>query len=215
MSAPPAPWPELPTRRLARHLRDAASVDPDRRQDPAGALALAESFLARRALCHRARPDHLADPRRHQDLPDRLRLHRSRLADFDQRRRAAAVCAGRAIGRELLRGCHGRARRTRHRRRNRRDAERIAGPDPVFAGPHARVLRSGRGAALLPDPRQCRSGVQAIPHRLSRQGEPGAFLLGQFRSRGDAVFRAGARRAIPAACRICPTRSRAKPIRTK
>ena len=46
-------------------------------------------------------------------------------------------------------------------------------------------------------------GVLAFPHRLSRQGEPGAFLLGQLRSRGDALFRppgaaASGRRAEPA-----------------
>ena len=75
------------------------------------------------------------------------------------------------------------------RHRHRRDAQRIAGADPVFARQPACLLRSGRGAALFPDSRQCRPGVQAIPHRLPRQGKPGAFLLGQFRSRGDALFR--------------------------
>ena len=44
----------------------------------------------------------------------------------------------------------------------------------------------------------------AFPLRLSRQGEPGAFLLGLVRSGGDALFRAARRRAIPAAFRICP-----------
>ena len=39
------------------------------------------------------------------------------LADFDQRRRAAAICAGRAFGRELLCRDDGGARRTRHCRR--------------------------------------------------------------------------------------------------
>src|ERR1051325_10309328 len=48
---------------MARHLRDAAAVDPDRRQDQAGADAMAQPFLARHALRHRARSDHLADPR--------------------------------------------------------------------------------------------------------------------------------------------------------
>ena len=58
-------------------------------------------------------------------------------------------------------------------------------------------------------------GVRAFPHRLSRQGEPGAFLLGQLRSGGDALFRARARRRIRAACRTCRTRWRARPIRTR
>ena len=103
-----------------------------------------------------ARPDDVADPGRHADVPDRLRFHRSRLAHLDQRRRAAAVCAGRAIGRQLLRRDDGGARRTRHCRRHRRDAERIAGPDPVFAGHRARVLRSRRGRGA-----SCRSSSTA------------------------------------------------------
>ena len=41
--------------------------------------------------------------------------------------------------------------------------------------------------------------LQAVPHRLPRQGEPGAFLLGQLRSGGDAVLRAPRRRCIPGA----------------
>ena len=50
---------------------------------------------------------------------------------------------------------------------------------------------------------------------LPRQGEPGAFLLGQFRSRGDAVLGPARAAASRAAFRICPMPSRAKPIRTK
>ena len=50
----------------------------------------------------------------------------------------------------------------------------------------------------------CRPRIQAIPHRLPRQGEPGAFLLGQFRSRGDAVLRPP---------RAAPSRRRAPPAR--
>jgi hypothetical protein len=47
-----------------------------------------------------------------------------------------------------------------------------------------------RGHRTFPaNPRQLRPRLQTIPHRLSRQGEPGAFLLGQFRSRGDALLR--------------------------
>ena len=48
--------------------------------------------------------------------------------------------------------------------------------------------------------------VFTVPHRLHRQMQPGAFLLGQLRSRRDAILRAGARRSIPAAFPICPTR---------
>src|SRR6188474_1590188 len=46
-------------------------------------------------------------------------------------------------------------------------------------------------------------GHESFSHRLSRQGEPGAFLLGQFRSGRDALFGPGraassGRRAAPA-----------------
>ena len=128
--------------------------------------------------------------------------HRLRICD--QRRRQAALCAGRPLGRELLCGDAGRTRRTRHRRCHRRDAERTAGADPVFARQPPRLLRSRRGAALLANPRQYRPRVQAIPHRLPRQGEPGAFLLGQFRSRGDALL--GPSRAAPSRRRAASAR---------
>ena len=51
-------------RRVEGHARHAATVDANRRQDPPGADALAQSFLARRALRHGARADHVADPGR-------------------------------------------------------------------------------------------------------------------------------------------------------
>ena len=46
-----------------------------------------------------------------------------------------------------------------------------------------------------------RPRLQAIPHRLPRQGKPGAFLLGQFRSRGNALLRPS---------RAAPSRRRAE-----
>ena len=55
-------WPELPYAAWKDTCADAATVDADRRQDPAGAHAVAQSFLARDALCDGARPDHIADP---------------------------------------------------------------------------------------------------------------------------------------------------------
>ena len=73
------------------------------------------------------------------------------------------------------------------------------------------TMPTASGACCCP-----RSEVMSpFPHRLSRQGEPGAFLLGQFRSGGDALFRAGPRRAIPAACRTCRMPWRRRPIRTR
>ena len=59
-----------------------------------------------------------------------------------------------------------------------------------------------------------RPGVRGVPRALSRQGEPGAFLLGQLRSRGHPVFRPPARRrrrATPTS----PISSLARPIRTR
>src|SRR3546814_17142502 len=41
--------------RLGRHIRDRAHVGPDRRQDPACAVALAEPLLGFHALRHRER----------------------------------------------------------------------------------------------------------------------------------------------------------------
>src|ERR1051326_3429151 len=61
---------------LEGHLPDIASVDADRRQDPPGTYALAQSLLARDALCHGAWPDHVADPRWRTQLRDRVRFHR-------------------------------------------------------------------------------------------------------------------------------------------
>ena len=54
--------------RLARHGRDPAALDADRRQGPARADALAQPRLARAALRHRARPRHVGDPRRDGEL---------------------------------------------------------------------------------------------------------------------------------------------------
>ena len=57
--------------------------------------------------------------------------HALRISTSDGAQRQFALAG--TIGRELLRRDHGGARRTRHCRRHRRDAERIAGPDAVFA----------------------------------------------------------------------------------
>src|SRR6266705_121341 len=59
----------------------------------------------------------------------------------------------------------------------------------ILASDGPRLLRRRRRAALFPDSLEHRPGVQAVPHCFSGQGEPGAFLLGQFRPRGNALFR--------------------------
>lgn len=47
---------------MGGYLRHASPVDPDPRQNPPFAHALAESLLACHALCDGARPDHIAHP---------------------------------------------------------------------------------------------------------------------------------------------------------
>ena len=59
-------WPELPyaawkDTRDKLKARHAAFVDASCRQGPARADAVAQSLMARRALRHRARADHVAD----------------------------------------------------------------------------------------------------------------------------------------------------------
>src|SRR5262245_5252263 len=59
-------------RGLEGHLRHAAVMDANRRQDPPRANALAQSFLARRSLCLATRPDYVVHPLRRTDLPARF-----------------------------------------------------------------------------------------------------------------------------------------------
>src|ERR1700726_2461042 len=60
---------------LAGDLHDASSVDADRRQDPAVADTLAQSFMAGHALRDRTRPDHFTHAVWRKDVPNRLRFH--------------------------------------------------------------------------------------------------------------------------------------------
>ena len=62
-------------------------------------------------------------------------------------------------------------------------------PDSLQRGPSARLLRSRICAPFLDGSLAGRSRVQALPVWLHRQVQPRAFLLGQFRSCGDAIFR--------------------------
>ena len=100
-----------------------------------------------------------------------------------------------------------RARRTRHRRAHQR-ACRAKSPTAVpFSEDrvHASYDRRLRQPLLARAAARAR-GARAFPHRLSRQGEPGAFLLGQLRSGGDALFRAA--RAAPSRRRAASARRR-------
>ena len=92
---------------LEGHLCHAASVDADRRQDPTRADALAQSLMARGALCLGARADHLGDPLRRSQLSARLRFPRSRAAGIGQRLRSRGDRALPALGCRFL--CRGHA----------------------------------------------------------------------------------------------------------
>src|SRR5437667_387225 len=174
---------------LERHARHAASVDADRRQDTADADAVAEPFLARGAVRDRAWPDDLAHALSRTRVPDRFRLHRSRAVGADERWRfaptPARADAGRPIPYRAVRGDD----RARARRADHDDAVRDRRQHSVRSGPHPRRLRSRLRHAFLARVVLDASGADAFPHRISRQGEPGAFLLGQLRSGGHAVFR--------------------------
>ena len=200
----PSAGPNCPMPR-GGHPRHAASVDAGGRQDPPRAHALAQSFLARRALCHRARADHLADPGRRAHVPDRFRLHRPRAVGANERRPFPPAHARADGGGGILRRRDDRAQRARHRRR--RSAPCRAKSPTAFRSsrtpctpPTMPATPTGSGACCS----RAQRGAGAFPHRLSRQSEPGAFLLGQLRSGGDAVFRAA--RAAPSRRRAASAR---------
>ena len=84
---------------------------------------------------------------------------------------------------------HGPAAAPRHRRAHLDDAERDRERGSVRAGSHARAVRSGLCRALLAGAGAGGPGAEGVSRPLHRQGQPGAFLLGQLRPRGDALFR--------------------------
>ena len=77
----------------------------------------------------------------------------------------------------------------RHRRCHQRHAKRSPKPDPLLRRSHACCLPAGGGASVLAGTRPGRSCSQTLPHRLPRESEPGPFLLGWLRSRGDTLLR--------------------------
>ena len=180
---------------LEGHLRHAAPVVPDRRQDPAGPDAVDQPLVARHALRHGARPDHLADPVRRARVSDRFRLHRSRAADPDQRRRRATVRA-RSPRRSPISTCgHGGAGRARASRSGFTVAQRGAGRDPVPRGPRPRRLRSGLRAALLARARFRPTGCSSSSARgFLGKVSPVHFFWGSF---DLAVTRFSGRTAPP------------------
>ncbi len=76
------------------------------------------------------------------------------------------------------------------------DAGRDPVADPVRPGHGSPFVRSGVRDAVLADPRARREGLHRFAVRLCRQVQPGAFFLGQLRSRRHALFgQTGAARA--------------------
>src|SRR4029077_16588812 len=71
--------------RMERYLRDAATLDADRRQDPPGSGPPGQSLVAGAALSDRPWADDLADAVRCPQLSDRLRFRRPSPRDRDQR----------------------------------------------------------------------------------------------------------------------------------
>ena len=146
-----------------------------------------------------ARPRHAAHLRRRPRSPDRVRLHRSRAVAAHQRRpfRASSCLRPMPVA-EFYADIACSAVRARCRRAHRRDAERDSRchslrPRTHVMPPTTATSRTASGAC-------CSASHEVFSHfrtALPRQGEPGAFLLGQFRSRGDALLRARARRAHP------------------
>ena len=187
--AAPGKMARASRRGLEGHARHAASVDAACRQNTPRADAVAQSFVARHAVRDRARPDDLAYPSRGRPVPDRFRPRRSRVVDTHQRRAFPPSHACAEAGRRVLRRAVCGAGRARARHPHQHDAVRDRRSHSVRSRPHPRFLRSRirdplRAGALIHE-----RGACAFPHRLHRQGKPGAFLLGQLRSRGHAFFR--------------------------
>ena len=97
-----------------------------------------------------------------------------------------------ADGRRLLHGADGDAARAwAFDVPHLDDAGRIPETRPLRARHDASLLRSATpstasGRSLL----AMQAGARGVPRRVHRQVQPGAFLLGQFRSGGDAILRA-------------------------
>ena len=154
MQAPPLRLARARLRRLARHRRDAASLDADRRQGPARADALAQPRLARAAL----RDARAASARRRSTSA--AKLLEIEFDFIDHRLRAAHVERARArlraradVGRRLLSPRHGRARGgAASRSRSIAVPNEMADADPVRRGHAPRRLRRAR--------RRTRSGAR-------------------------------------------------------
>ena len=160
-------WPALPFRGMEGNLRHAPHVDADRRQNPAGPLALDESFLARHALSDRAWPNDFADSARRAHFRDRFRFRRSRSAHHERATaRADDDRAGAASGRRILPRSDERSARTRIcRSRSTRRRTKSTDAIPFDQDETHRVLRSGICEPFLARSFAERSRLQGISLR--------------------------------------------------
>ncbi len=186
------PWTALAYADWADTLRHAASVDAGRRQAEARAQPPREPLVGHRALRQRARADdrgpcliaacalqvdfdfcaHELVLQTSDAREQRIKLAPMTTADFHAAVMARPACA-------------------RHRGVDLDHAGGDRGRDPVRTGPRACELRCARAVnAFWRQLVQARPDLQRLPRALSRQSQPGAFLLGLIRSRGDALHRA-------------------------
>ena len=199
------PWPELPTaawRETCATLQLWTQI--------VGKIRLAKSpwlnhswhvtlYVTPRGLTTSPMPDGTRTFQINFDFVD----HRLRISTSDGGTRQ--LCTARPIGRQLLRR-HAWPLLPNSALHVAIDEMPNELPDPVrFSRGQRHASYDPDAVAALPaDPRQQRPRLQAIPHRLPRQGEPGAFLLGQFRSRGNALL--GPPRAAPSRRRTASAR---------
>src|SRR6185503_5043081 len=175
--------------RMAGDARYAAHVDAGRRQDAAGARAPPEPLVERPAVSDLPRADDDPDAVRVANAHGGVRLRQPPARARDERRREPGRAAAGPGGRRVLPGVPGPAGRARGPGEDLARARRGGPSDPVRRGPDARVVRARPSPALLPDAVARRSDPQAVRGALPGQVEPGAFLLGCFRSRAHPVLR--------------------------
>ena len=180
-------WPEIPTG-VARHRRDAAAVDADRRQGAAGADTLGSitagrcRFTSRRAASAPRRCPRGTKSSRSNSTSSTIGSLTRTSSGLERR------CPGAADGRRIL----------------RRVTELLRGLGigvAIDEMPNELPIRSDspRTAAIAPTmrPQRIASGARSSRRIGSSSGsvaassarQPGAFLLGQLRSGGDALLR--------------------------
>jgi len=182
---------------MGGHLCHASPLVADRRQGQARADAARQPLVERFAVRRCARSDERSDPLSRPHVLAALRLRRPRARAGERRGRRASPAAAPAERRGVLRGVHGHTRTRGDRRRNPAHARRNSGSGTFRRGLRPRELRPRCRGAILSRASVRRSGLRRFSRRVRRQVQPRALLLGQLRSRGDALFGtpgAGARR---------------------